>query len=107
MKVFTSIIILIFIVITSHGQQANWDSTYRPDGYDLRLAQFSMFPHSKKDIIFLGNSITAGVEWQELLGNPHVRNRGISGDIETSCFFDHHPYVPIFLSPVHLLFPEE
>jgi len=81
MKVFGNIIILIFIVISSHGQQATWDSLYRSEGYDLRLAQFNMFPHSKSDIIFLGNSITAGVDWQELLGNSHVRNRGISGDI--------------------------
>jgi lysophospholipase L1-like esterase len=29
----------------------------------------------------LGNSITAGVDWMELLGNPRARNRGISGDI--------------------------
>jgi lysophospholipase L1-like esterase len=40
-----------------------------------------MFPDTQNDIIFLGNSITAGVEWQELLGNPNIRNRGISGDI--------------------------
>lgn len=37
-------------------------------------------PTSKSDIIFLGNSITNGGEWAELLGNPHAKNRGISGD---------------------------
>lgn len=36
---------------------------------------------TKKDIIFLGNSITNGAEWSELFGNPHVKNRGISGDV--------------------------
>ena len=35
---------------------------------------------SKNDIIFLGNSITNGGEWAELLRNPHAKNRGISGD---------------------------
>jgi lysophospholipase L1-like esterase len=29
----------------------------------------------------LGNSITNGCEWHELLGRPNVKNRGISGDI--------------------------
>lgn len=82
MKVYSSIIVIMFLaVINGHAQNVKWDSTYRPPSYDLRVAQFRMFPNSKNDIIFLGNSITAGVEWQELLGNPNVRNRGISGDI--------------------------
>jgi lysophospholipase L1-like esterase len=81
MKVFSSLLFLL-MAAGSHAQTAvKWDSTFRPPSYDLRVAQFKMFPNSKKDIIFLGNSITAGVEWQELLGNPNVRNRGISGDI--------------------------
>ncbi|MBS1566619.1 MAG: sialate O-acetylesterase, partial [Bacteroidetes bacterium] len=81
MKAYSGIVMLLLIFMTGEAQNAKWDSTYRPPSYDLRLAQFRMFPNSDKDIIFLGNSITAGVEWQELLGNPNVRNRGISGDI--------------------------
>ena len=48
--------------------------------FDQRATLFEVLPTSKKDIIFLGNSITNGGEWAELLGNPHVKNRGISGD---------------------------
>ena len=48
--------------------------------YDQRATLFEVLPTSKKDIIFLGNSITNGCEWAELLGNPHAKNRGISGD---------------------------
>lgn len=48
--------------------------------YDQRATLFEVLPTSKKDIIFLGNSITNGGEWAELIGNPHVKNRGISGD---------------------------
>lgn len=29
----------------------------------------------------LGNSLTDGCEWHELFNNPHIKNRGISGDI--------------------------
>ena len=35
----------------------------------------------KKDIIMLGNSLTDGAEWNELMRNSHVKNRGIVGDI--------------------------
>lgn len=54
---------------------------YRPGAYAVKSAQFRSYPNSPRDIIFLGNSITAGTDWAELLGNPHCRNRGISGDI--------------------------
>lgn len=58
-----------------------WDSTFRPNNYHLKADLFKSFPDSKKDVIFLGNSITAGVDWNELLGMKNARNRGISGDI--------------------------
>lgn len=58
-----------------------WDSTFRPNNYDLKAGLFKSFPNFKKDVIFLGNSITAGVDWNELLGMKNARNRGISGDI--------------------------
>jgi Lysophospholipase L1 and related esterases len=63
------------------AQQAAVDSNARPNSYATRVGQFRTYPNSKKDIIFLGNSITAGTDWAELLGNPNARNRGISGDI--------------------------
>jgi lysophospholipase L1-like esterase len=58
-----------------------WDSTFRPNNFHLKAELFKSFPNSVKDIIFLGNSITAGVDWNELLGVKEARNRGISGDI--------------------------
>lgn len=48
--------------------------------YYQRATLFEVLPTSKSDIIFLGNSITNGGEWAELLCNPHAKNRGISGD---------------------------
>ena len=45
-----------------------------------RRTLFEKLPVTSKDIIFLGNSITDGGEWNELLANPRVKNRGISGD---------------------------
>jgi lysophospholipase L1-like esterase len=63
------------------AQPVKWDSTYRPGIYAQKVAQFNIHPDSKKDIIFLGNSITDYVDWNELLKLPEARNRGISGDI--------------------------
>ena len=71
----------LMISLSVLAQEAKVDSTVRPGGYKLRLDLFKSYPNSKKDIIFLGNSITQGVDWAELLQNKNARNRGISGDI--------------------------
>lgn len=81
MKHIALIIAAVFISFTGIGQQTKWDSTYRPGNYDQKVANFRSYPNSKKDIIFLGNSITDYAEWNELLHLPKARNRGISGDI--------------------------
>ena len=76
-----SLTLMMVCPLFAQSQVAAWDSTYRPATYPLLTRQFNSFPHSKKDIVFLGNSITFGVDWYELLREPHARNRGISGDI--------------------------
>lgn len=48
--------------------------------YFHRKNLFDMLPPKEGAIVFLGNSITAGGEWQELFGNPNILNRGIPGD---------------------------
>lgn len=73
--------ILLFNLAIANAQKLQWDSTYRPAGYALQVADFKSFPNSSSDIIFLGNSITARIAWNELLELPSARNRGISGDI--------------------------
>ncbi len=48
--------------------------------YFHRKTLFEMLPQKNGAIIMLGNSITAGGEWTELLNNPNILNRGIPGD---------------------------
>jgi lysophospholipase L1-like esterase len=79
-KVFLLNLFCIVFIYTN-AQKAKWDSTYRPGLYEFKVQLYQSYPHSKKDIVFLGNSITDRVDWNELLGMRHVRNRGISGDI--------------------------
>lgn len=74
-KLFLFAIALLFIATTN--AQDNKYSTF----YYQRATLFEELPVTSKDIIFLGNSITNGGEWAELLNNRHVKNRGISGDI--------------------------
>ncbi|MEY3051433.1 MAG: hypothetical protein RLY31_1218 [Bacteroidota bacterium] len=53
-------------------------STY----YHQRATHFRSLPTQKGGIVFIGDSITDGCEWAELLGDARgIRNRGISGDV--------------------------
>ncbi len=49
--------------------------------YYQRASLFDALGVDSTKIVFLGNSLTHGCEWHELLGMPNVVNRGINGDI--------------------------
>ena len=53
---------------------------YQNEHYLERVAIFNSEPVIKDKIIFLGNSITEFKDWQQLLNDPGVINRGIAGD---------------------------
>ena len=87
MKLHLNLGILLFFSLLvgsfpSFGQE-NKFGTY----YNQRLSLFEKLPDTKGEIIFLGNSITDGGEWCELLGNPNAKNRGISGDTSEGVLF--------------------
>ncbi|TDH28666.1 sialate O-acetylesterase [Segetibacter sp. 3557_3] len=79
--VFTVVCFIGIASLPASSQQAAWDSTYRPNNFSLKVGLFKSFPNAISDIVFLGNSITAGTDWNEQLGIRNARNRGISGDI--------------------------
>lgn len=85
MKILNKSLIALLLTIVgftyAQAQTAKWDSTYRPGKYIELVQKFKAEPTSKKDYIFLGNSITAGTDWAKLLSLPQAKNRGISGDI--------------------------
>lgn len=87
MKLFLNKIFLIaclataFCISNADAQIVKWDSTYRPGKFIELVNKFEAEPKTKKEYIFLGNSITAGTDWAKLLGLPQAKNRGISGDI--------------------------
>jgi len=64
------------LICLTAAAQANQDPYYA-----RRATLFEQLPIGKKDIVMLGNSLTDGCEFNELLGNRHIKNRGIVGDI--------------------------
>ena len=73
-------IFILLAFLTNSALAQTWDSTARPDIYPVKVAMFKAGAHTKKDIVFLGNSITFWADWPELLHMRNIRNRGIPGD---------------------------
>ena len=56
--------------------------------HGMRATYFSMMPMGSDDVLVFGDEFVKNGEWQELLGNPNVKNRGTGwgygGDIATT-----------------------
>ena len=79
-RLFLSFIAVVAACMAIQAQPP--ERTANQDKYYVRRAtHFDDLPVYRHDIIMLGNSLTDGAEWNELLRNPHVKNRGIIGDI--------------------------
>lgn len=78
-------ILLCVVVLLGHlvssAQEAEYDTTFHNNYYDMRQDIYDAMPDRKGEIVFLGNSITERVNWSELLENDKIINRGIGGDI--------------------------
>lgn len=81
MKFLVTPFIFLLFAISSFGQKP-WDTIPNmPQHYLERLAAFKKEKVVTGKIVFLGNSMTEGVNWKKLLNDSTVINRGISGDI--------------------------
>ncbi len=82
--VMTLALVAVFqlFMVSAYGQES-FRSTY----YEQRRTLFENLPDDKREIIFLGNSITDGGEWTELFNNKRIKNRGISGDTTEGVLF--------------------
>jgi lysophospholipase L1-like esterase len=49
--------------------------------YELELSKYKNYKMKQADIVMLGNSITHGVNWNELLGRKSISEQGIPSDI--------------------------
>jgi lysophospholipase L1-like esterase len=74
-------LLLCFAVTVTVWSQTPYDSLYlKSPVYRQLTGQFSLSKFASADIVFLGNSITFGGAWNELLGRERIVNRGIGGD---------------------------
>ena len=81
MKRILIIFLMTVAVITALQAQPPARTANQDKYYVRRATHFDDLPVYRHDIIMLGNSLTDGAEWNELLRNPRVKNRGIIGDI--------------------------
>ncbi|NUN69885.1 MAG: GDSL family lipase [Bacteroidetes bacterium] len=73
--------LLLCTVIGVVSGQTPYDSLYLKSAvYRNLVGQQALSRITSADIVFLGNSITYGGNWSELLGRERVVNRGIGGD---------------------------
>ena len=49
--------------------------------YNYQLSLYDIYKTESADVVMLGNSITYGINWNELLGRGKIVNRGIGSDI--------------------------
>ncbi|MGB3005526.1 MAG: family 20 glycosylhydrolase [Chitinophagaceae bacterium] len=71
---------LITSTVFAQVKQPSFPDSLFSTYYHQRVALFRALPQTKGDIIFLGNSITDGGEWNELFNDLKVKNRGVSSD---------------------------
>lgn len=57
------------------------DAYARSEYWEQKVSLFDEIPVERGDIVFLGNSITDGGEFSELLGDKKIKNRGINSDV--------------------------
>lgn len=81
MKRIFLLTIAVITAITGIQAQPPQRTANQDKYYVRRATHFDDLPVYHRDIIMLGNSLTDGAEWNELLREPNVKNRGIIGDI--------------------------
>lgn len=65
-----------------YAQNSKDTLKYRTNpNYILQQNMFEIYKTRQADIVMLGNSLTAGAFWNELLGRSNVVGRGIPGDV--------------------------
>lgn len=80
MKKINLVIVALFSIFFLNAQGKKDFGPPVASVYRAKVYHFKTLPVAEDDIVFMGNSITAGVDWAELLKNPKIKNRGIPGD---------------------------
>ncbi|MBU1096971.1 MAG: GDSL family lipase [Bacteroidetes bacterium] len=86
MKIFPALYaLLVFanVLIAKQPLAITSDSSVYKNNpnYILETNLYDIYKTKKADVVMLGNSLTHGVNWNELLGRPNVVERGVPGDL--------------------------
>lgn len=74
-------LLTLLLCVSIASSQTSYDSLYLKNPvYKNLTALYDLSRTRQADIVFLGNSITFGGNWMELLGRERVVNRGIGSD---------------------------
>lgn len=61
--------------------QTDADTLYKQNrNYTIQTELYNIYKTGRADVVMLGNSITFGVNWNELMGRTKIVNRGIGSD---------------------------
>ncbi|MBD3413909.1 MAG: sialate O-acetylesterase [Candidatus Aminicenantes bacterium] len=77
--IFFLVLALIAFVSLSCHETPEHEQTFYPYWHQ-KASLFELLPDLDSEIVFLGDSLTDGCNWSEMLQDPRVVNRGISGD---------------------------
>lgn len=81
MKHLYTLLALTLLTLTAGcSSQKEFTVGYDNEVYRQRMAHFAEHPLSAHQVVFFGNSLTQGGDWQALFPTADVANRGISGD---------------------------
>lgn len=93
---------ILIISMTCCFEFLNWGRTYSQTSadtlykqnrnYTIQTELYNIYKTERADVVMLGNSITFGVNWNELMGRTKIVNRGIGSD-NTYGFLQRMEYV--------------
>lgn len=87
------ICIIMYSFLYEDFVKANTPIYLKNKTYQMKTSNYEVYKTGQANIVMLGDSITYGVDWHELLGRNDVVNRGIGGD-----------YTEGMLSRLHYIF---
>ncbi|MFK5982784.1 MAG: GDSL-type esterase/lipase family protein, partial [Flavobacteriaceae bacterium] len=74
------ICLIIFVAVKGNSYIKTVVKEYVANHYQQKASMFEEMENKSNSIVFLGDSIIEGANWNELFNNPNIVNRGISGD---------------------------
>jgi len=75
-----TLLLMLFVPAIAFAEPAPAETIMNGAYWKHKTSQFRTLPNPEGEICFLGDSITDGCEWRELIGDDRVTNRGIGGD---------------------------